>query len=232
MKLTNFRKIILAVTFMFLLTGCNVTYNLKINKDLSVTEKIVALEEEEYNDLAHDYLLDRLSVSFSSRYDELYDYSAVSKGTRMGNKLVRKYNSFNEYKDQSNVFLDLIKNYSITEAGNIINLNILVSDDIYDPKDMAYTIIPENITMTIELPFKVTNTNADIKDGNKYTWKIDKDKRNANIMLSFDKNRLSNNVYIWNIGINYVILIAAAIVLAGSVIALVIYKKIRGINKI
>ena len=230
--MSNLKKVIFVVIFMFLLSGCDVTYNLKINKNLSVTEKIVALEEEEFNDLAHDYLLDRISVAFSSRYDEFYDYSAISKNTKTGNKLIRSYNSLNEYKDQSNVFLDLIDNYSITETLNIINLNIVLSDDIYNTDDMAYTIIPENININIELPFKVTNTNADTQDGNTYSWKIDKNNRNANIMLSFDKNRLSNNVYIWNIGISYVILIAAGIILIVSVIAFVIYKKIRGINKI
>ncbi|MDD3305402.1 MAG: hypothetical protein PHT75_04765 [Bacilli bacterium] len=232
MNLLNLKKIILMVMCIFLLSGCDVAYDLKINKDLTVTEEVVALEDKYFNDLAHDYLLDRISVAFSSRYDELYEYSAISEDTRIGNKVARNYNSLNEYKEQSNVFLDLIDNYTITETADTVNFNIIVSDDIYDTNDMAYTIIPENMTINIELPYKIINTNSDTKTGNIYSWKIDKDHRSANIMLSFEKNRLSDTLYILNIGISYGILIAVGIILTASVIVLVISKKIRGINKI
>lgn len=230
--MSNLKKITLVIMFMFLLSGCDVTYNLKIGEDLKVKEEIKALEKKEYNDLAHDFLLDRISVSFSSRYEEIYDYSAISEDTKIGNKVVRNYSSLSEYKSESNIFKDLVKNYFITETPDIVNLKVTLSDSIYDPNDIAYIIIPENVSINIDLPFKVTNSNADSNKGNIYTWKIDQNKRNVDIILSFDKNRLSNQIYVLNIGIRYDILLVVGIIISVSIIALIVFKKVRGINKV
>lgn len=233
-------KTFLLLSILILFTGCDVTYDLKIDKNMNVKEEVVALEEQSYNDLAHDFLIDRISNVYANRYGGVeiyygtnkYDFDYASSGTKMGNKLIKQYKSINEFSNTSAIFKDLVKNYSITDYNNIVNINVTITDDLYNPDDLAYAIIPENININIDLPFVVTNSNADSKKGNIYTWKISETKRNANIILSFDKNRLSNHIYILNIGISYVILLVIGIIIAVSIFALFIKGKIKGINKI
>jgi hypothetical protein len=150
----------------------------------------------------------------------------------IGNKLTKKYGTLDDFKTGNPIFKDLVKNYTITESEDIVNINISISDNIYDRRDAAFIIIPNDMSINIDVPFKVTNSNADSKKGNVYTWNITKDKRNANIILSFDKNRFSNHIYILNIGISYVILLVTGIVIAVSVTAFIILRKINSINKI
>lgn len=220
---------------LFILSGCDVTYDLKIDEKMNVTEQVVGLEESEYNDLAHDFLLDRISLVYVDRYssyNNVYEFDYVMDGTKMGNTMKREYSTLAQYSSKSAVLNDLIKNYSITESDNIVSINISVNDNIYSPDDLAHIIIPDNININIDLPFLVTNSNADIKNGNIHTWKITKDKRETNIILSFDKNKLRNHIYILNIGISYVILLVTGIVIAIGLTAIVISKSIKGINKI
>ena len=220
---------------LFILSGCDVTYDLKIDEKMNVTEQVVGLEESEYNDLAHDFLLDRISLVYVDRYssyNNVYEFDYVMDGTKMGNTMKREYSTLAQYSSKSAVLNDLIKNYSITESDNIVSINISVNDNIYSPDDLAHIIIPDNININIDLPFLITNSNADIQNGNVHTWKITNDKRETNIILSFDKNKLRNHIYVLNIGISYVILLVMGIVTAIGLVAIVVSKNIKGINKI
>lgn len=215
-----------------MLVGCEATYNLEINEDLNLKEEISALEDESYNDLAHDFLLDRISVSFSTRYDEIYDYTVISDKSKLGNKMTKRYDSLANFIDNSKVLKDLVKNYNIKETGDIISFDIIASDKMYNRGDNAYVLIPQNLSINITTPFLVTNTNADKKSGNTYTWNINENQRMAHVILSFDKTKLADHIYVLNFGVSYDILLVIGIGLVLIVTTLIIIKKIRGINKI
>jgi|LSQX01.3.fsa_nt_gb hypothetical protein len=228
-------KLILVPIFLLIVSGCDVNYNLKIDKDMKIIEEIVAFEDKQYNDLAHDFLLDRISVTYYDKYsgyNNMYDFDYAEEGTMIGNKLTKKHLSIEDFKNNSAVFNDLLQNYSISTTNDIVSINASINDDIYDPNSLAHIIIPTNVNIKIDLPFKVINANADIKKGNTYIWNINKDNRSKELILSFDKNHLSNHIYILNIGISYVILLVAGIISIFSVIVLVVWKKIKSVNKI
>lgn len=231
MKL-NFKKMMLLFVVMFLLSGCTVNYNLKIDKKMKMTEEITASEDVQFNDLAHDFLLDRISVMFYDRYENNYEFLDVNEENTMGYQLTHEYESLNDFKENNPIFRDLIKNATITENNEIVSINMTISDDIYDKDDDAYIITPNNMNINIELPFKVTNHNASKQSGKTYTWEINENNKSADIILSFDKNRLSNHIYILNIGISYDILLLIGIIIVLTIGALYIARKAKGINKI
>lgn len=236
-KIKSFSLFIFIIIFI---TGCDVNYNLKIDKKMNIFEDISALEEKQYNDLSYDFLLDRISGVYADRYggveiytgDNKYEFGVVSEGTKIGNSIKKEYSSFTSFSQESAIFRDLIKEYDVTETEDIVNINITLNDDLYDDSKLEYTFIPENININIDLPYRVLNNNADIKKGNKYTWNITKDKRNINLILSFDKKHLSNHIYILNIAISYGILIVLGILITVGIVSYFVSKKIKSINKI
>ena len=63
-KIKSFSLFIFIIIFI---TGCDVNYNLKIDKKMNIFEDISALEEKQYNDLSYDFLLDRISGVYADR---------------------------------------------------------------------------------------------------------------------------------------------------------------------
>jgi len=233
--LKNIKIVISIFVLVFLMTGCDVTYNLKIDKNMNISEKITAVESKEFNDLAHDYLLDRISVIYADKYagyEPIYKLDYINKGSMMGNSFTKTYKTISDFSHNSSIFNDLVKDYSITQSDNIINIRATINDDLYDRGNLAFTIIPENIKINIDVPFEVTNTNANQIKGNIYTWTIDKNNRSKDINISFDENRLTNHIYILNIGISYVILLVIGIIIALSIISFIIYMRFKNLNKI
>jgi hypothetical protein len=226
---------LILIGLMLLVSGCDVTYDIKIDKNLKVIETIEAIEDKEYNTRKYDNLLDRISIAYSSKYGEyvsIYEEEAIDDDTTIGNRYQKKYESISDFRDNSSVLKDILKDYSVTEYDSIVNIRAKVDDSLYTPGDFLFIIKPNNMMININLPFQVKSTNADSKKGNVYTWKIDENKRSTEVNISFDKNRLSNHIYIWNIGISYVILVVIAIALAVIITSYIVYRKFKNLNRI
>jgi hypothetical protein len=83
-------------------------------------------------------------------------------------------------------------------------------------------IKPDKIYLSIVLPFKITNQNADIIRGNKYTWTINQDNEPRSIDLVYDKSKKSDTLYIGTFGVKYtVVIISVLLVLLLSFILIV-----------
>lgn len=162
------RIIILSLLLIFL-TGCSGNYNLNINNDLSVDEKlelsidnskdiynktVELFEKNNIDSKKYDVSINGNSVriKYNDKFDSIGDYILNSKVyTLLFNKI--EYNS-------SNNIIDLYVNENIKLKNNYTQLNGTNLTDL--------DVIQVNITN----PYKVVITNAEIINDKTYTWSI------------------------------------------------------------
>jgi len=64
------KKIIYLVFCLFVLTGCDVNYNVTINKDLTIYENLEIIGDDRFK-LTNEYTLDSLYETLKETYSEL-----------------------------------------------------------------------------------------------------------------------------------------------------------------
>ena len=228
------KKIILLILVTLLFSGCSVKYDLFINGDLSVNERITASENSNSlktktgdepktaaNSLFKTYKIDGIDYSFSTVESSRNTVSTVST-------------SFKTLEDYEEYFTtDIVKEVNISKKGSYITLeyqqDVPLTD--YSSQSLAY----DSIEINIEVPFKVTENNADSVKNNTYTWEIKKDGELKNIKLTFDKNTTSTskifNIGFLEINVNYTVLFVTSIVLIILLIVLVVYVRNKKNNR-
>jgi hypothetical protein len=220
------KKIILLMLVTLLFSGCSVKYNLYINDDLSVNEKITASENSKSlrtntgetpktaaNSLFELYKIDGVNYSFS----------IVEKETNTTGMASTSFKSLEEYEDYFKS--DIIKEVNISKKDSYITLDF--KQDVALSEYASRSLIYDDIEVNIEIPFKVTENNADSIDGNTYTWNITKDGKLKDIKVTFNTNETRNSRIIdlgfFKINVKYSIALAVGIVLILLVIALIVY---------
>ena len=219
-------KKILILLIPFLLTGCaSVTYDLDINKNLIVQEHVNMSATKEYFD--NFYM--NLPVTIVKEVYDNNEWMAPLKNKnyniefRKNNTPYPSIYASKEYKTLDEYVLDtayknqLFENINVYTQENLITIdaNKLLPyrpDDSNGDFDIDDRAPISNLTISIKLPFVVTDNNADKidKSTNTYIWRINEDTENKEIKLTFDKNK----IYIYNMSwyISLVIIIIAIIV--------------------
>lgn len=162
------KKIIILITFIFLLTGCEVNYNLNITED-NITEKIEGTYE--INTCEHEC---------DSPVGQILDME-ITPLLNNADNLVNKYTENSEIEDN---YGTITKEYKFTHKnyGDSYLLNTCFKNKNYENKDGyifikvsdfsgCYMSSDVNINITTDL--KVLDNNADYITNNTYTWKID-----------------------------------------------------------
>lgn len=205
-------KYILLLFIIILLSGCSGTYNLTINKDFSVDEKLklkVDRNDETYNRTLNLFQNNKISK-------DKYKVSVTEKNVEI--KYSESYKTIEEYILNSKLyhqFFDRI-NYSYKDGKlglsgeSIMFLEKKQSDNIINNYNIS--LLQINVTT----PFKVDESTADSKSDNTLTWTLDKNTRSKNINMVFDVEKSRSNIR------EYVLLGMLVVIIAGSLVVLII----------
>ena len=205
-------KYILVLFIIILLTGCSGTYNLTINKDFSVDEKLelkVDRNDETYNRTLNLFKNNKIP-------SDKYKVSVTKNNVEI--KYNEKYNSIEEYIINSKLYHQFFDNIDYTYKEGKIQL--FGESIMYLDKSNSNNLINNyNISMlnvNIDTPFKILYSNSDSKTDNTLTWKLDNNTKEKNISMIFDVEKSRNNIR------EYVLLGALTVIVFGSLIVLIL----------
>lgn len=202
------KKVIILLLSIFLLTGCNITYELEMDKNGGIVDKLTVIEKyDNYNNnLIPDYnefIKDRNSIiNIENEIEEdKKSYNSVFK---------KEYENINEYKNDYyiNKYIGNI-NYSCNKTCKVdITFNDNIKNVFKETNDIKKTFADDKdeITIKIYTPYKIINTNAEVeKDTLIYT--ITKDNIPSNIYFEYKDLTINDS----NKKIYYVLAIGAII---------------------
>ena len=221
-------KIFIFLCLVLLLSGCSVEYDLTLNDDLTVSEKVVATEKtkrmealtKQKGKQAVNYLYDMFKrngedITLTSREDDYNTFATV----------ITSHEDINDYA--SKFSSDVFDNVNVTKDGNIITFSAEQKELL--SSDTNYSLLYDDITVNITIPFEVTSNNADKVNGNTYTWNIKKDSDYKTIEFSYKegnkKDEININVNNETYNIHYGVIIAVGLVIIISSIVLFVYIK-------
>ncbi|MBR4830934.1 MAG: hypothetical protein IKZ96_04185 [Bacilli bacterium] len=230
------KRVLIILFFVIMISGCKVNYELQINKDLSVNEKVTATENT-------NRMKSRTNLDISQSVSYLYkiyktsymgddNYSIISADSTTSATVNNSYSSIEEYS--KNFKTDIFEEKIVCKDKNHIRIEFDQFGLINTKASNRY--VYDEIEVVIEVPFEVSDHNADKVVNNKYTWyvKADTDEY-KNIMIEFDGNRPKNSAAIkfgdkaFSIGYEYLFIVAA--VLAIIIVIVVVYIKNKKNNR-
>lgn len=239
----------LIILLCLILTGCRIDYNLKItdkNKFVEKTDIMAYFPNgnsisnepgEEGYDIAEVLRSDAreyLNTLSYSGYNLINIESTNYKGVRVS----RTFDGAVSY-NYNMLVKNLYDEFSVDLSDDIVTISAkgLNREKVESRYEMMGMVL-DNSSINIELPYKVLENNADEVDKNKniYTWNIDKNTTEKDILLKYD----SSNVYALNmktIGtkvnmtVVYVILVFLIIIIVGYFVYSYIKKIYENRNK-
>lgn len=228
------KKIILLILVTLLFTGCTVKYDLSINSDLTVNEKVTA------SDISTSIKTKtgmEPTVVANSLYDLYkidgvdYSFSTVEGNNSITSTATTSFKSLEEYEDYFKS--DIIKEVNITKKDSYITLEYKQEVPLNNYSSMS--LIYDTIEVNIDVPFKVTENNADKVKGNTYTWVISKNDKLKNIKITFDSSetKISKKIDFgfFEINVNYAVLLISGFVLLILITIVYIYTKNKKNNR-
>lgn len=244
------KKLILLLIVLFV-SGCSIQYDMTIEEDLSIGEKVLLTEDKskflsvitksdffDKNDTNSNiyYFLDSFIDSIVENDDYLLflerkDMKLYDSENTMHLEYNKFYKNFSEYQ-YSEVLYNLVEGFEIKEDKNkkyTLKINGIFYnyiDEYLNHDNISFK--NDEIYFNINVPFKVINSNADIKENGKYTWIINRDNKDREINLSFD-----SKILVKNEKINKILLTIFFIVIFGALIFIYnMMKKSKKINEI
>lgn len=188
------KKNIIVFIVVMMCFGCKANYQIKINKDLSVDEKITGLEDQDFYDRYYNSSKERVVKNVASFYEETiknngYKFSTVIDDDLYGGRVLKTYDSIEDYFNNSVAYKQYFASWNITKNDSLVE--ILLNDKLKPNGTGIDRYYVEEGTVNIKLPFKVIDHNADSVKNNTYSWNIDSNKGNK-IFLKFDSSKLAN----------------------------------------
>lgn len=198
------KKILLLIIIPFILTGCaSVNYNITIDNNLTVLEEATITGTTEYFNIFNKNYPKTIVLEWYEDSDiqsilnnNNYEHELIEKGVYYPSVFVKKtYTSLEEYTTNTIFNNQVFEDILITNNDDLITINtVKFLPRREDETDQGYNI--DNLSITISLPFKVSDHNADTysEKNNTYTWYIDSDTTEKEINLTFNKNK----IYVYN----------------------------------
>lgn len=215
---------------LFLTSGCSIEYNLTINDDSSVNESVVAIEQtdrmEARTKLKGEQAINYLYNMFVPDEDRFsLNYKEENKTTEA--TVDATYDNIEKYA--SSFKSDIFDSINITKNKDQITLYTAQKKKLggYDPSSLIY----DDITINLKVPFDVVSNNADSVKGNTYTWNIDKNSNVKTIEITYkdkslkDQATVSINNKKYNFKYEYIVLGVAIIFIFGIVVFVMINNK-------
>ena len=169
------KKIFILIVMAFLLTGCTNNYNVRLMFDGSIKEESNIRAESEtligdkkITDSNKEEIVEILkSVKDVLGIDVNLEKVKYNEDSIEYN-LKDNYSSFEDYKTNSQIVGLIFKDIERNRKGNSVEIKSIKSD--YDINDEY-----KNSVISIDLPYKVIDSNADQVDGRTYIWNLDDD---------------------------------------------------------
>lgn len=241
---------IIIIILCLLLSGCKIDYNLKITNDNKYVEKCDLLkyfpggnsveyiegtsETRDIAEVLRAQARQKLSTMAYSKYKLIDVESANYKGVRA----TRTFDGAVAY-NYNLLIKELYDDFSVNLDKNIVTLSAkgFNREKVeYSNEEAGFVI--DNSTITIDLPYKVIENNADEVDESKniYTWYINKDTKEKDILLKYDVDSLyALNMKTIGTKVNmtvvYIVFIVLVLVILGYFVYLYIKKVYENRNK-
>lgn len=244
------KKLILLIIILFI-SGCSIQYDMTINENLSVDERVLLTEEKSKflgvitqsdffneNDTTSNiyYFLDSFVDTIATNDDYLLyleksDMKLTDNESKMNLQYNMYYNDLYEYQD-SEFMYKLLESFEVKENKNK-EYELKMSGVFYNYIDvyLKYDNISfenDEVYFNINIPFKVLSSNADIQKEGKYTWIINRNNTDRELNITFDSKVLIKNVKITRI----LVIIFSVIMLGAAVFIYNTVKKSKKINEI
>ena len=194
------KKLLILILFVMLCFGCTSKYKLEINEDLSVDEKIIGLEDDKFYSF---YSSSKLEVVKNVLYpineyliSRGYSFENIEQDGLYGGIILKKYDNLDNYIENSKVYLQYYNSIDYNNENNIVTLS-LNDKVIWNEVSLDRFIVDDGV-ISITLPFKVLENNADSHSNNTYNWNINS-KDDKSIYIKFDtsvKSKKSVLIYI------------------------------------
>lgn len=215
------RKIVLLVSILLLLTGCQTKYHLIINDNLTITEEaeLGGTNEffETYYKSTKKNVLKTQIDSYKDILDEnSYKYELIEEENPYV-KVQKKYENISNYIENTLLLNDYFDEIKYTEDGNIKKIETIGYNENNGEDPNRFDI--KELEISIRCPFKVKNHNAKKVDKktNTYYYDLFKDKK---IIFEYDISKKFNP----NEDI-YITLAIGLIVIAGSWLTVFVINK-------
>lgn len=185
--------ILFIILFILVCTGCKAEYNLVINEDLTVSEEVFALEDDEFFNEYPKSSISRvieLVMSMGKEYldDNNYNVEKIID-EESGVKITNEFNSFDEYHKMSKFYTQLFNDIEYKKEGNVIEL--ILEGEISQKSNIIERYSIDEAVINVKIPFLVVSNNADKYDSktNTYTWFIDEKTNYKKIFINFDTSK-------------------------------------------
>lgn len=217
-------KKILFICMIFIITGCSVEYNLKINEDNTVSEKVVATEK---TNRMESITRQKGKQAVSYLYEMFKrDGSTINSRTDGNNTIatvIKTHNNIDEYA--LDFTSDIFKEMVVTKKDGIVTLTANQKEILSN--ESSNSLIYDEIIIKIIVPYTVIENNADSVNVNTYIWNIKKNQEVKDIKLSYKEGNIKNkininfNKKIYNV--NYGFIVGIIFIIAVLMIFLVVY---------
>lgn len=220
------KKIILIFICLFCI-GCEAKYELHINKDLSVTENMIGLENDTFYDNYYNSTKERVISFMTETKDEHlnevgYTKEIVTENDLTGAKVSKKFSTLEEYFEKSQAYTQFYEEWKHTVKNGIVTISL--KNQLLRNEDSIERYVIDNCYVSITLPFKVKKSNADNVDNktNTYSWKLN-DHEAKDIYIKFDINKEASYKQV-----NYIpYIIVSCVFICVFIIVYVFYKKYK-----
>lgn len=208
-------KLLVLALIVVVLTGCRGEYNLTINKDLTLSEK-VNLYVENVND---NY--DKTVSLFENNGIDDSSYNITQNEEYVNVKYEETFKNFEDYFLNSKFYSRIVSdeeykkdNKRITFSGTS---NLKLNDSVTD-SDLNNTFNISDLKINLTIPFIIRDNNADEVNGKTLTWNLDSDDTYKKFEFNFDYLR-NSNLYL------VIIILCSGIVLVSAFIFIRNYLK-------
>lgn len=198
-------KKILILSTLFLLTGCNITYNLEIDEDNNFTENF---QVEAYatdtttntTEMLYNYYLEEYPIYIDEDFS-YYDPYTKEEGYTYYHKSYKSLDNGYLFNYQAKFkYEDFNRARTLNESFNNKAIGYIKEDDYYYLSASSASLFKynenlENITININCKnCEVIKNNASLVTNNVYTWNISKNSNtNINFQYRLTKKEEENN---------------------------------------
>ncbi len=229
-------KVIICLFLILFLFGCSATYEIDIDKELNIDEKL-ELSSESYNSQISNYesfLPVDINVddieAFKVKSDDI-EYYDITKSEDNSN-ICFSYTFDVDKINNSMIARSCYEYVTVMNSYNKDNLReeLLISTsknflcfDTYNNLD--------DVTVNITTKKEVYSNNADSVNGNTYTWYINRDtKDDASIQMVIDSEIIDEGIPFWEE--NLLSIIVCVILIFSGILYLFIRRHSNKVNKI